>query len=268
MHPDPSIAVIYIFRGEYDPEFYERFRLSWRMCNPGVKCSLFVVRDKPEIGVRRESLGDEWHIDLPDVGFDIGKYIAAARMLFGHEYICCLNSKTEILAGNWLRYLHEAVSARRVGIAGATASWQEGLGRKFPNPHIRTNGFMIRRELFLDVAGNKPWWSYTKDDCNNFEHGPNGLTAQIMRKGLRPMLVDRHGTQWPVEKWPEARCWRVGNQEGLMLADNRTREYDELDHTSRCFLRGITWHADGLDATTIVEREKARRNQEVTSSAS
>ena len=60
----------------------------------------------------------------------------------------------------------------------------------FPNPHIRSNGFLISRKRFLDLAIAD---IKTKYDACIFESGINSMTAQIRRQGLKAVVVGRSG---------------------------------------------------------------------------
>jgi hypothetical protein len=53
-------------------------------------------------------------------------------------------------------------------------------------------------------------------------------------------VVSRRGVV-EVEDWPEARVFRSGNQEELLVRDNRTRQYDDADPRRRAFLARMAW---------------------------
>ena len=63
--------------------------------------------------------------------------------------------------------------------------------RKFPylpNPHIRSNCFLIDRKLLLELDFKL---KLTKIDCNRFESGSDGLSARLQRLGLRLLVVGK-----------------------------------------------------------------------------
>lgn len=99
---------------------------------------------------------------------------------------------------------------------------------RFPNPHIRSNGFIVRRADFLRFKVEP-----TKKSTYGFESGPNGLSITMLREGKRLVLVDRNGRCMDSEHWPTGGCFRSGNQENLMIADNQTRSYDELSQPEK-----------------------------------
>ncbi len=55
--------------------------------------------------------------------------------------------------------------------------------RRYPNPHIRSNAFMIRRELFLSLTKGNAGFR-RKMDAYKFESGRSSMTRQILSAGL------------------------------------------------------------------------------------
>ena len=102
---------------------------------------------------------------------DIASYLDVTRAL-EREYFCFLNSYSEMQADGWLQKLYKPLESSRVGLVGATGSWQSHQivvpfrqlrtwlwyrlhNRRwpaFPNPHIRSTGFMLKRETMLRLT--------------------------------------------------------------------------------------------------------------------
>jgi hypothetical protein len=81
----------------------------------------------------------------------------------------------------------------------------------------------------------------TKRGGNFFEAGPNSMTRQIMQRGLVPVIVDRFGKSWNFEEWPQSRTFRSGQQERLLISDNRTYQYDIAGPAKRRRLAIQNW---------------------------
>lgn len=111
----------------------------------------------------------------------------------------------------------------------------------FPNPHLRTNGLMIRREL---LCGLRHPPIRDKFDAHAFESGWDGLSRQVLGTGRRLLTVGRDGAGYAPPEWWRSGGYRSGAQENLLIADNRTREFDALDDASRAVVRLNTWGAD------------------------
>ena len=69
---------------------------------------------------------------------------------------------------------------------------------RHPNPHIRTNAFMIERSRFLSL--NFPSFK-KKGDGYKFESSRRSMTKQIMAQGLNPVVVDRAGNVYSISEW-------------------------------------------------------------------
>lgn len=119
----------------------------------------------------------------------------------------------------------------------------------FPNHHLRTNGFMARRDVFdrLRVGGLR-----RKIDAHALESGRNSFTRQVERLGMKALVVDRAGDAYSHAEWPQSRTFWQDSQEDLMLADNQTRLYSEGAAPSRCILSTMAW---GSHSAVLRNRE-------------
>jgi hypothetical protein len=306
----PEIAVAYLARSLNGIEVFESFLDAYRSFDSGVEHELIIIFkgfDEDRRGVReyQERLSGLPYraFFFPDVGFDIGAYLAVARS-FPHEFFCFLNSYSAPLDSGWLKKLHSHAPRRGVGVVGATGSyeshytacetnytacrrtnygpvmyarcmaghllrgrerpsaarylaWQRELRAMrwelsalrrhyppFPNPHVRTNAFLMPREVLLglEVGPIADKWAAMR-----FESGRAGLTRQVLAMGLRPLVVGRDGLAYEKERWPESRTYRAGAQENLLVSDNRTRQYAEADPETRRSLAAHAWGDEAVD---------------------
>ncbi|MGO4337456.1 hypothetical protein AB4037_21315 [Labrys sp. KB_33_2] len=159
------------------------------------------------------------------------------------EFILPLISWSRILAPNWLSlYLAAFDSIPDCGIVGASGGYEcLNEDTPFPNVGIRSNAFMVRTEIFNSLDAGP---QVTQLDGSSFEAGPNGMTKQIVAKGLRPVIVDRFGGHWFPEDWPKSQTFRLAEQEGLLIADNRTIQYTCGSRRKRARLVKRCWGAD------------------------
>lgn len=172
-------------------------------------------------------------------GFDIHAYMRVAQEL-PHAYLCCLNTETEIRSDRWLAKMFLAMTAD-TGLVGAFGSW-EGCPNgapKFPNPHIRTNGFLIGREDFLKLG----YPSNSKQGCYNFESGQSSMTAKIVAANKQVALVGSDGSWNRASMWPDTRTFRSADQSNLLFHDNQSRHYQEADAAERQRLTELAWGA-------------------------
>ena len=334
-----KIGVVYLARLAEGLASFQAFKESYLKSAPGIDHELIVVYkgapDQASLDAARAVFADVPHlgVTLPDTGYDIGSYLATAAQV-DHEYLCCINTFTELNVPGWLAVLHSHIGRPDVGIVGATASYESiydslrlldrvvwlcsqnkikfdsrvadhfefmiqhhssawlNRGRAeakdtpwlmasirqmmrrrrvrkrwprlmahmeerwvaatsegavferlrrfpgFPNPHIRSNGFMVRRQHMLE---NVHQVIMDKFDACEFESGQNSLTWQLRRQGLRAVLVDRRGQGFDVADWWCSDTFRLQDQGGLLISDNRTREFDRMPRGSKATHVWMTW---------------------------
>jgi hypothetical protein len=205
---------------------------------------------------------------VPDTGYDIGSYGRALQET-EHERYCFLNSFSVIQADRWLAMMLACLSRPRVGLVGATGSYEstlENLRREirslrgflrrrrframirlfklrweyppFPNPTLRTNAFMARGGLLRELC---PRQVKTKEDALYFESGHRSLTRQVLARGLDVLVVGRDGRGYSPGEWPASGTFRQGDQANLLVADNQTARYGEASSEERQWLARLAW---------------------------
>lgn len=347
--PD-RIAVVYLARKAEGIPPLQRFVDSYAQNPAGVEHEVAVVYKgftvPDDLNAAQSVFASLPHIriEISDDGFDINAYLEAARRL-EHDYICCVNTFTELASPGWLATLYQHAVSPRVGIVGAMGSYESlydsyalinkiiwlcnemqvsydeqlahyydfivgkhcgawkarGEGRAvsdwrllasqmrarlsrlrktpfwielirpsrragsldeqfqriwdrlagpgggmedcsrfppFPNPHIRSNGFMLSRQRLLAVQSGS---LRTKYDACAFESGIDSMTSQIRREGLRAVVAGRSGQGYDVTDWPRSGTFRLGNQENLILTDNQSRTFMEMAPGTRATHARITW---------------------------
>jgi len=109
---------------------------------------------------------------------------------------------------------------------------------RFPNPHIRTNAFMIERKKFLSLKFPA---FVSKQDVYRFESGRRSLTRQILASGLKPVVVGRDGTMYEISEWRSSSTFWTNEQDNLIIADNRTVDYAQGERSFRTKLENFAW---------------------------
>lgn len=108
----------------------------------------------------------------------------------------------------------------------------------FPAQHLRTNAFMADRATFARLRFPR---IRRKMDAYLLESGRGSLTRQVQGLGLRTLVVARDGSAFEPDAWPSSRTLWQGDQEGLMIADNQTRMYENGDIGRRRLLSAFAW---------------------------
>jgi hypothetical protein len=199
-------------------------------------------------------------IELERPLLDLAAYGEAARRL-EHARLCFLNSYSAILADDWLGHLACACELPDVGLAGATGSWESRAALvhgsalhwayqlaklptkrrafpRFPNPHIRTTAFMLRRDLALTLGLER---ARDKDAAYLLESGRRSITRQVQARDLRAVVVGRDGHVYDFAQWPHSRTYRGGEQANLLVADNRTSDWQRAAPELRRKLSRQAW---------------------------
>jgi hypothetical protein len=265
-------CVVHLLRATNATDAAERFFASYRRFPAGAPhdvllvCKGFVGGALPRTIL--DAVGGVAHktIFIPDEGFDITAYHAAARATDA-SHLALFNSFSEILADQWLEKLVAAVEDN-TGAAGATGSFESAWTNTvaairekplrllsprggiaalvrtrrrfppFPNVHLRSNALVIARERFLALSGTH---IRSKIDAEALESGRDSLSLRLRAMSLALRVVDRDGALWREEGWPKSRTFRSGAQEGLLVADNRTREYAAAGEQRRAALARMAW---------------------------
>jgi hypothetical protein len=110
--------------------------------------------------------------------------------------------------------------------------------RPFPNYHVRTTGFIIRRDLMARIATVS---IQSKMDAYRFESGKFGLTAQLNEMGFAPRIVGANGDTYMQSEWHLSNTFWQSNQENLLVADKQTRLYEEGPDDLRQVLAYLAW---------------------------
>lgn len=169
-------------------------------------------------------------------GQDIAAYFDIAQSIH-HTWVLFLNTYTQILCDDWLGKMAKKATGN-IPLLGAFASWEKCPNgtTEFPNPHIRSNAFMIKKEWLFRY----PWRPETKQGCYEFECGKESLTNWIQGFGFRPLLIVQTESLH-IRDWNYANGFRLGNQEALIFSDRQSRYYDNASPEERARLTELAW---------------------------
>jgi hypothetical protein len=116
--------------------------------------------------------------------------------------------------------------------------WLRRSYPEFPNPHLRTNAFMLRRATALGLAVER---TRRKADAYRLESGKHGLTRQVLGMSQRVLVVDCDGRTYEMPDWHASNTfWRL-DQGNLLVADNQTRAYDVASNDDRLHYSTLAW---------------------------
>ena len=87
----------------------------------------------------------------------------------------------------------------------------------------------------------KTWDMPRKEDAYRFESGKESMTNQVLRMGLKVLVVGRDGRGYEQEEWALSETAFQGEQRNLLVADNHTRQYTDANASLRAFLSRLAW---------------------------
>ena len=274
--PGAKICVTHLVRAVNGAAPFLNFARSYHKWNPGIEHELVLALKgfskpadvKPWLATANLNCR---YLYLPNEGCDLSTYRAVATTLLC-EVCVFLNSFSTLQETNWLQHLvRPLLDDARVGVTGATGSYESlrasfssipetkhyrflsGLRQRlyqhrhrhlwkpfppFPNPHLRTNGFAIRRRDWLNLTPGP-----LNDKCGGWklESGRASMTRQMLQQGLQVLVVDKYGRTYPPPEWCGSRTFRSGNQSQLLLADNQTRQFATANRQQQEVLTKIAW---------------------------
>jgi hypothetical protein len=108
----------------------------------------------------------------------------------------------------------------------------------FPAYHLRTNAFMISHATLARLRLHA---IRRKMDAYVLENGRASITRQVHGLGLRTLVVDREGATYDRDEWDRSYTLWQGAQEGLLVADNQTRSYEQGGDDRRRLLSAFAW---------------------------
>jgi hypothetical protein len=241
-------TLAHIVSASYDLAPVEQFANAYRTLDPGAEHELVILLNRfddqdPDPYLEPLAGLDYRTMSVPSSTIDLPAYAFAAQRIEAGP-ICFLNSHSQPLASGWLKRLLDALAGDEVGLVGATGSWEAtrtvrlwNRWPKFPNPHLRTNAFMLDRDLMTSL-----YWPVVRDKRTawQLESGRNGVTRQVQARGLRVLVVGREGEFGP-DEWPRSATFRAGGQKNLLVADNRTRDWEAADKDDQAMLTRMAW---------------------------
>jgi glycosyltransferase involved in cell wall biosynthesis len=119
----------------------------------------------------------------------------------------------------------------------------------FPNPHLRSTAFMVRKADFLAV----PLTDKGKIACCRFESGPDGISMRMLTRGQDILVVGADGVGYSMEQWPTCGAFRSGDQSNLLAIDNQTGAYGKFSEEEKTAHRIMTWGGYAPDIAPDVD---------------
>lgn len=108
----------------------------------------------------------------------------------------------------------------------------------FPNPHIRSNCFMINSSDFLtlNLINCK-----TKIHTWLNESGRKSMTNQLLKKKFRLLVINSENKNFFIPDWKKSETYAFKKQRKLLISDKHTREYNSLTNKEKKIYEKNIW---------------------------
>lgn len=252
-----KIAIVYLAYNNGSITDFCRFIESYKKYAAGIEHDLIVIF-KDYCGVHDnlvELLPCKAHVYTEDFcgGYDLGSYRRIVKKT-NYDYYLFLNTGSEIMCNNWLTrffwpfhiltdigitccymsnetFYREAILEESFGFRNfLKALVSQILFKPKPNPHVRTNAFMIGRKLFLSIW---PRFFFNKLHCYIFESGKNSMYNRIRKRGFICQPIH-------VGLFDFGTMFRQGDQSNLVIFDNQCRRYQQASVEEKQFLSKLS----------------------------
>ena len=94
---------------------------------------------------------------------------------------------------------------------------------KFPNCHVRTNGFLIESNDFLEFIEDKIVYSKIKSFL--IESGYRSLTNFFLKKKYDIFIINKLGKKFSLGKMNNSETFAYAKQDKFLISDNQIRKY-------------------------------------------
>ena len=195
--------------------------------------------------------------------FDLGSYSRVA-LNYKSRLIFFLNSYSYPICDNWLdiiiqNYEENSILATSASYESLLSSiklkkfykflkyWIKIISYKkffypFPNPHIRTTGFLIKGNDYFKFMSNKLIKS--KIDAWKIESGKNSLTNYLKKLNYNIYVINSDGNKFSEKYWKNSQTYNFSEQNKSIISDKHIRKYHSLDNNEKLKFQFDTWGRD------------------------
>ena len=110
---------------------------------------------------------------------------------------------------------------------------------KFPNCHIRTNGFLIKSKDFLEFINDK----FVDSKLKSFliESGYNSLTNFFLKKKYNVLIINKNGKKFELNKMKNSQTFAYGKQNSFLISDNHIRKFLAFSYRDKLIKSKQVW---------------------------
>ena len=192
--------------------------------------------------------------------FDFGSYSRIADK-YKDYLIFFLNASSRPVINNWLKLIVNNYKSNT--IIGTTASYESHtsnikikkfykiisfISKKvinsiyfnlFPNPHLRTTGFLIYAKDYLRFYKNKS--CKNKFDAWKIESGKSSLTNFFLNLNFNILLINSEGKSFELIDWHSSNTYCFKETSKILISDKHTRKYENMSSKEKKNIIKVVW---------------------------
>jgi hypothetical protein len=262
-----NITVCYLFTKFDKLNSFYQFLKNYKKFRPGLNHNLLIcykLVNVDMIKIFEAKLRKIPHTEYLDTSplndYDFGSYYRVCKS-YPNKKIFFLNAKSYPIKHNWLKIISK--SYKNNSFVGTSASYESQLTslnlkkfykifsflinfihlkkrfNSFPNPHIRTSGFLINSNNFIDFYKKK--FCKNKLDAWSIESGKDSITNYFKSKKYPLFIVNSDGISFNEKDWKKSNTFNYQKQDKSIISDTHTRKYLKLNHHRRLISQFNTW---------------------------
>ena len=262
-----NIIVCYLFTKFDTSNSIDQFIKHYTEFNAGLNHRLLIcykMLDSESIKFCESKLKNIPHTKYVDTteknDFDFGSYFRVCKNYPNNKFFF-LNAKSYPIVNNWLKIINNHYKYN--SLVGTTASYESALTslkfkkfykifsfllrfirfknnfNKFPNPHIRTTGFLINAIDYIEFYKDKV--CNNKFDAWKLESGKFSITAHFKSKDYPVIIVNLDNASFNLKFWKISQTYNFLNQDKTIISDSHCRKYLNLNTNERLISQSKTW---------------------------
>tara|TARA_B100000795_G_C22778308_1_gene431071 strand:- start:695 stop:1498 length:804 start_codon:yes stop_codon:yes gene_type:complete len=230
----------------------DKFIKNYKKHKAGVEHTLLICfksLDKNQINKRRKKLKKIKFVSFIDPqidnDFEWGSQKRVAE-LYKDYFILFLNDFSYPICKNWLKFFSNHIQKKNIiaSMGNLSSHAKNSLFRKknenyfffliriiycfinyknFPNPHIRTTGYMCYGKAYLNFFQDK--YVSTKRLSHYYESGRKSFYNFFLKNKYSIFVVNSDNKKFKLPNCKRSFTYAYGKQEKLIISDRRTRAY-------------------------------------------
>ena len=264
-----KVIIAYLSSGFVDIKSLKTFLVNFKKNKPGYPHELFICFKllKESERKKREKLIKKYNIFYDEEQINDHEWGTLKRLCMSkkNRKIFWMNDHSYPVKKNWLKKIMNYDNKNIfIGTSGSFSShYSNSFYRhkndsylkaiikiifflfsvpSFPNPHIRTTGFLINSNDFIEFMKFK--WVRTKLQSFLIESGNYSLTNFFKKKNYDIFVVNKEGKKFDLNSMKKSFTFAYGKQDKFLISDNQIRTYSKLSANKKIKRAKHVWGKD------------------------